>query len=100
MHLEDRSEHECLSRFISKFVEAGMEKVDRLLDLYMEYSDRSGGSTYFWLSVTRFSLNVENERADVGRLARPNSQARTRTGKTKRFRCLADNGQDWQLVAG
>ncbi|CAN0444704.1 unnamed protein product [Ascophyllum nodosum] len=40
VHLEDRSEHEYLSRFISKFVEAGMEKVDRLLDLYMEYSDR------------------------------------------------------------
>lgn len=40
MHLEDRPEHECLSRFVSKFVEAGMEKVDRVMDLYMEYSDR------------------------------------------------------------
>lgn len=41
VQLEDRPEHECLSRFISKFVEAGMEKVDRVMDLYMEYSDRS-----------------------------------------------------------
>ncbi|CAM9345348.1 unnamed protein product [Ectocarpus sp. 4 AP-2014] len=40
VHLEDRPEHECLTRFISKFVEAGMEKVDRVMDLYMEYSDR------------------------------------------------------------
>lgn len=40
VHLEDRPEHECLSRFVSKFVEAGMEKVDRVMDLYMEYSDR------------------------------------------------------------
>ena len=35
----------------------------------------------------RFSLTVENERADAGRdgrtrLARPNSQARTETGKS------------------
>eukprot|EP00904_Undaria_pinnatifida_P000363 jgi/Undpi1/10327/HiC_scaffold_28.g12777.m1 len=40
VHLEDRPEHECLSRFVSKFVEADMEKVDRVMDLYMEYSDR------------------------------------------------------------
>ncbi|CAM9638437.1 unnamed protein product [Ectocarpus fasciculatus] len=40
VHLEDRPEHECLTRFISKFMEAGMEKVDRVMDLYMEYSDR------------------------------------------------------------
>ena len=35
---------------------------------------------------TRFSMSVENEQADAGRdgqtcLARPNSQARTETGK-------------------
>lgn len=44
VHLEDRPEHECLSRFVAKFVEAEMEKVDRIMDLYMEYSDRLGSS--------------------------------------------------------
>lgn len=40
MHLQDRQEHECLSRFISKFMEAGMEKVDRTMDLYMDYTEK------------------------------------------------------------
>ena len=43
---------------------------------------------------------MENEEADAGRdgrthLARPNSQARARTGK-KYFPCSADHEQDWQ----
>ena len=42
---------------------------------------------------------MENEQVDAGRddrtrLARPNSQARTGTGK-KRFSCSADHEQDW-----
>ena len=46
------------------------------------------------------NLSLENGRADAGRdgrtcLARPNSQARTGTGK-KRFPCSADHEQDWQ----
>lgn len=40
VHLQDRPEHECLSRFIAKFIEAGMEKVDRVMDLYMEYTEK------------------------------------------------------------
>ena len=49
---------------------------------------------------TRFSLSMENEQADTGRngrtrLARPNSQARTRTEKYD-FPCSADHEQDWQ----
>ena len=47
----------------------------------------------------RFSLSVENERADAGRdgqtcLARPNSQARTGTAKFH-FPSSADHDQDW-----
>ena len=43
---------------------------------------------------------MENEQADAGqdcrsRLARPNSQARTRTGNIN-FPCSADHVQDWQ----
>ena len=50
---------------------------------------------------TRFSLNVENERADAGlddqtHIARPNSQARKGTGKKTHFPCSADHEQDWQ----
>ena len=49
---------------------------------------------------TRFSLGVENERADAGRdgrtiLARPNLHSRMGTGKF-RFPCSADHKQDWQ----
>ena len=50
---------------------------------------------------TRFSLEYGDEQAaDVGRdcrtrLARPTSQARTRTGKFS-FLCSADHVQDWQ----
>ena len=45
-------------------------------------------------------MSVENEQAVAGRdgrtrLARPNSQARTGTGKTH-FRCSAGHEQDWQ----
>ena len=50
---------------------------------------------------TRFSLDVENEQAGVGRdgqtrLARPNSQARTGQGKNIYFPCSADHEQDRQ----
>ena len=49
----------------------------------------------------RFSLSVENERADAGRdgqacLARPTFQARTGTGKYSFFPCPAHHAQDWQ----
>ena len=45
-------------------------------------------------------MSVDNERADAGRdgrtcLARPNSTARTGTGKNY-FPCSADHEQDWQ----
>ena len=55
--------------------------------------------------ITRFSPNVENERADVGRdgrtrLASPNSQARTGTGIFFFFSCSPDHEeQDWQSYA-
>ena len=47
---------------------------------------------------TRFSLSVENEQADAGRdsrtrLARPNSRARTGTGKKTFSSCSADHEQ-------
>ena len=55
-----------------------------------------------WIT-TRFSLSVKNEQADAGRdgqtcLARPNSHARTGTGKKAKtyFPCWADHEQDWQ----
>jgi len=40
LYLEDRRGHDCLSRFISKFLEDGMEKIDRVVELYVEYSKR------------------------------------------------------------
>ena len=56
--------------------------------VYVDYDAvaESGRSPVSWHS-TRFSLSVENELADVGRpFARPNSQARTGTGKKVFFR--------------
>lgn len=50
VHLQDRPEHECLSRFVSKFVEAGMEKVDRLMDLFMDYTQR-------WVGVGKVDVH-------------------------------------------
>ena len=50
---------------------------------------------------TRFSLGVENERADAGRdsrtrLVRPkHSQTRTEVGDNIVLPCSADNVQDW-----
>ena len=49
----------------------------------------------------RFSLSVENERADAGRggrtrLAKSNSQARAGTGKTSFYPCSDDHGQGSQ----
>ena len=48
----------------------------------------------------RFTVRIEDEQADAGRggrtrLARPNSQARTRTGKYS-FSCSAYHEQGWQ----
>ena len=59
---------------------------------------KSGGIP---LESIRFSLSMENEQADAGRdcrtrLARPNSQARTATGKYLSFTVQADHEQDWQ----
>ena len=55
-------------------------------------------------SYSRFSLSVDNEKAGAGRdsrtcLAKPNSQARTGTGKKN---CSADHEQqqDWQPYPG
>ena len=52
--------------------------------------------------VSKHQIQPEygDEQADAGwdcrnRLARPNSQARTRTGEYS-FLCLADHEQDWQ----
>ena len=61
-------------------------------------SRNSGGIP---LASTRFSLSMYgDEQADVGRdcrirLARPNSQARTGTGKYSFLPCSADHVQDW-----
>ena len=52
--------------------------------------------------VSRFSLNMEKQavagRDGRNRLARPNSQARTGTGKKKKIPCAADHEQDWQPI--
>ena len=50
--------------------------------------------------VSKHQVQPESDQTDAGRdgrtpLARPNSQARTRTGK-KCFPCPADHEQDWQ----
>ena len=69
----------------------------RLTIYYEDAAPESGRNP---MSETRFSLSVEYEQAHAGRddrirLARPNSQARTQTGK-KTFSSSADHEQDWQ----
>ena len=53
------------------------------------------------VSKNQMQPEYGNEQADAGRdcrtrLARLNSQARTRTGKNIHFPCSADHEQDWQ----
>ena len=65
-----------------------------LLALYRRNLGRKAGGPLSKHQPIRFSLSVENERADAGRdgrtcLARPNSQARTGTGKFH-FPCSVD----------
>ena len=59
----------------------------------------AGDSGNMACSIPRFSLNVENEQAKVGRdgqtfFARPNNQTLTGTGE-KHFPCSSDREQDW-----
>ena len=68
------------------------------LTVYLNAVAESGRKGKSPRICTRFSLGVENERANVGRdgrtcLARPNSQAWT--GRVK-VPCLAGHMQDWQ----
>lgn len=51
--LEDKPGHDCLSRLMAKFLESNMEKIDRLMELYVEYGKR----------VSEFEIRAAEEAA-------------------------------------
>jgi beta-catenin-like protein 1 len=42
LFLEDKNDLECMTRFTAKFLEGGLEKMDRLVELFVEYGEAAG----------------------------------------------------------
>jgi beta-catenin-like protein 1 len=57
-HLDSQSPHDAMSRFIAKFVEDDLKYCDRLVELLLEYNERTRKAEY------RFFRNTEDEITD------------------------------------